>query len=294
MIVGRSPVFFAAPLWSWARRIGLRLRSTRPGRTTVAVLRSALDGGMSRAASAMAFDLFLAIIPLLALAGWVFSRLARDGSALQAASLLLGTTPEAVRALAAGHLARFDPSKVAPVALLGALWLSSSAAGTCMALLDSRGGSRPRPWWERRAVALLWVLGATLVFGLGGALALQLSGGPVAVLRTLFGAPAASAAPLIGLALIYLLATALLAGFFRVAVVRPGVRRRVWPGAILGAGLVGVTSTAFSFYATRIARFALYYGSLAAVAITLVWLWLVCLFVLVGAELNRVLELERR
>jgi membrane protein len=281
----------AATLSLRARRAGERALATRVGRICAQVLEGALEGDVLRAASAMAFDLFLAAIPLLALAGWVFGQLARDGSAVTATSLLIGSTPDAVRALAEGHLARFDPGTVAPVALLGSLWLSSSAAVTCMALLDSRGGSTPRTWWQRRALAIGWVLLATIVFGLGGALALMLSGGPLRFLQALVSEEVAmSAGHKLSLALIYLLAIALLAAFFRVATVRPGLRRSVWPGAFLGAGLVMLTSTGFSFYATRIASYALYYGSLAAVAVTLVWLWLVCVFVLLGAELNRVLE----
>jgi membrane protein len=291
MIPEASPVVFQAPLSLRVRQAGARLGSTRPGRTLLAVLHGALEGDVLRAASAMAFDLFLAAIPLLALAGWVFSQLVRDGSALAATSLLLGTTPDAVRSLALGHLARFEPTRVAPVALAGALWLSSSAAATCMALLDSRGGSAPRAWWQRRAIAVGLVLAGTIAFGLGGALTIWISGGPFGLLRVLIGDPAAmSAGSVVGLCLVSLLAIALLAAFFRIAVRRPSVRRRAWPGAFFTAALVSVTSTGFSFYATRVARFTLYYGSLAAVAITLVWLWLICLFLLLGAELNRVLE----
>ena len=39
-----------------------------------------------------------------------------------------------------------------------------------------------------------------------------------------------------------------------------------------------------------LARYALYYGSLAAVAVLLLWLWLLCAALLVGAELNAQLE----
>ena len=39
-----------------------------------------------------------------------------------------------------------------------------------------------------------------------------------------------------------------------------------------------------------LARFALFYGTLSAVAITLGWLWIMCLTLLLGAELNLQLE----
>ena len=83
-----------------------------------------------------------------------------------------------------------------------------------------------------------------------------------------------------------------LALFFLIASPRPGVRRRVFPGAVL-AFVAGIAvSAAFAFYAGHLARFALFYGSLAAVAVTLAWLWLMCFSVLVGAELNQLLENE--
>jgi len=34
----------------------------------------------------------------------------------------------------------------------------------------------------------------------------------------------------------------------------------------------------------------MFYGSLAAVAVTLAWLWFVCFCLLAGAELNQLLE----
>lgn len=262
------------------------------GRVSLDVLDGALEGDVLRAASAMAFDLFLAAIPLLALAGWMFAKLVHSGSAAQALSLLLDTTPAAVRVIAEEQLGQFRPSAFTPLALVGSLWLSSSAAATCMALLEARGHAEPRAWWSRRLLAMACVVVGILVFGAGSALALWIVGGPVAILEAFAGARVAAwTRYALGLSLLYLLMVVLLAMFMRVAVRRPTIRqRRVFPGAVLGAVLCVLASVAFTFYASRIARFALYYGGLAAVAVTLVWLWLMCLFILVGAELNLVLE----
>ena len=68
------------------------------------------------------------------------------------------------------------------------------------------------------------------------------------------------------------------------------VARRVFPGAVLAVLAGSAVSAAFGYYASHLARFAFFYGSLAAVAVTLAWLWFVCLLVLVGAELNQLLE----
>jgi len=92
------------------------------------------------------------------------------------------------------------------------------------------------------------------------------------------------------LGLLALLGIGLLALFFFVASPRPGVRRRVFPGAVVAVLAGSGVSGAFAFYAGHLARFALFYGSLAAVAVTLAWLWFVCFSFLVGAELNQLLE----
>ncbi len=83
----------------------------------------------------------------------------------------------------------------------------------------------------------------------------------------------------------------LLAAFYRYAVEHPkGVQRRFWPGAITAVASWLVVSWVFGIYAVSMASYALYYGSLAAVAVMLVWLYLTSLSLVVGAEVNALLE----
>jgi len=87
----------------------------------------------------------------------------------------------------------------------------------------------------------------------------------------------------------------LLAGFYRFAVEHPpGVRRRVWPGAATAVGSWLLVSWVFEAYALSIGDYALYYGSLAAVAVLLVWLYLTSLSLVLGAEMNAQLEGVRK
>jgi membrane protein len=247
-----------------------------------------------QAASAMAFDLFLAAIPMLALAGWLFAGLSRNSDAvLLSTSLLVDLTPQEVRTLVWNQLGRFSVTAVAPVALLGALWLASSAFNTLMAVLEVTVLAQRRPWWQRRLLALGCVISSILLFSASATLAVTLAGGPSTVVRLLARGDFPfldHASHFLLLALVLLIATTLLAGFFRIAVIRPGVRRRVWPGAIVTVAASGSVSLAFAYYASHLARFALFYGTLSAVAITLGWLWLMCLTLLLGAELNLQLE----
>lgn len=95
----------------------------------------------------------------------------------------------------------------------------------------------------------------------------------------------------LALSLSVLFATALLAAFYRFSVSHSKrVARRVLPGAVLAVVLWLVISWAFGIYVSTLAEYAVFYGSLAAVAVLLVWLWLASLAILVGAELNSQLE----
>jgi len=96
---------------------------------------------------------------------------------------------------------------------------------------------------------------------------------------------------LLTIALSLAMAVGGLSAFYRFAVSHAKrVRRRVLPGAVLAVGLWMVVSWGFSLYLRTLASYTVYYGSLAAVAVLLVWLWLVSLAILVGAELNSQLE----
>ncbi len=95
----------------------------------------------------------------------------------------------------------------------------------------------------------------------------------------------------VALSLSILFATAALAAFYRVSVNHSKrVTRRVLPGAVLAVVVWLVISWAFGLYVSTLADYAAFYGSLAAVAVLLVWLWLTSLAILTGAELNSQLE----
>ena len=83
-----------------------------------------------------------------------------------------------------------------------------------------------------------------------------------------------------------LTSVAMLAVIYHVSV--PG--RRSWryalPGACLATALWFPSTLAFGAYVTRYANYAEVYGSLGAGIALLVWLYIVCIAVIVGAEFN--------
>jgi membrane protein len=65
------------------------------------------------------------------------------------------------------------------------------------------------------------------------------------------------------------------------------------PGAVVGVFAWIVASAGFFFYVSNFSSYSATYGAFAAVVILLVWLWLTNLVLLLGAELNAVIDLRR-
>lgn len=76
----------------------------------------------------------------------------------------------------------------------------------------------------------------------------------------------------------------------------PGKRpwRNVLPGALLATVTWFVITLVYGWYVTRHADYSVIYGSLGAGVATLVWLYMVCLSILVGAEYNAQLFYSRQ
>lgn len=70
--------------------------------------------------------------------------------------------------------------------------------------------------------------------------------------------------------------------------------RKVAPGAAAGTILWFPATLAYGWYVTNFANYTRLYGSLAAGIATLVWLYITSFSVLLGAELNGILYLERQ
>ena len=65
------------------------------------------------------------------------------------------------------------------------------------------------------------------------------------------------------------------------------------PGAVVGVVAWIVASAGFFFYVSNFSSYSATYGAFAAVVILLVWLWLTNMVLLLGAELNAVIDLRR-
>ena len=72
---------------------------------------------------------------------------------------------------------------------------------------------------------------------------------------------------------------------------RAGMKWRwITPGAVLAIVAIGIISALFSWYASNIGHFDKTYGSLGALLGFMFWMWICLIAVIVGAELNSVLD----
>jgi len=62
--------------------------------------------------------------------------------------------------------------------------------------------------------------------------------------------------------------------------------RRVWPGALLATGLWALLTSGFGWYVRNLANYNVMYGSIAAVIVLLVWMYLLAVIALFGCEFN--------
>lgn len=265
------------PMWSRLKKAFL---ATRGGRALDRLVDNLDRHHAPIAASAMAFDAFLSLIPLAALAGFVLHLLHQNGEVV--IGPLLRAAPRAVADLIEVAIDRLSANGavVAPVSIAAFLWVTSAGVSTAMYVFENVFWSKPRPWWWRRAIAMMCVIAAIAIVAIVAA---------IAVLATMISS-------VLGRFVSVILPTAtligLLSAFFRIAVRRDEVfrRRRVLPGVLVTVVLWSMLSALFSFYVTTLARYATLYGGLAAVAIFLFWLWLLALALLVGGEVNAQLD----
>jgi membrane protein len=181
--------------------------------------------------------------------------------------------------------------------LLGALWSASGYVGGFMkasnVIYEVEEG---RPFWKLRplqiAVTVLIVLVAaaiSLAIVITGPLAHRV-GDVIGLGETAVTIWSVAKWPVIAA-----IVSQIIAFLYWVApnVRQPGYRW-ITPGGVLAVVLWALASAAFAFYVANFASYNKTYGSLAAVIILLVWLWITNVAILLGAELNAEIERGRQ
>ena len=181
--------------------------------------------------------------------------------------------------------------------LLGALWSASGYVGGYMkaanVIYEVEEG---RKFWKLKPlqlfVTLVIMLLTTLIV-----LAIVVSGPVAQRVGDIIGAgdTAVTVFNIVKWPVIALIVSQIFAFLFYVGpnVKQPGFRW-VSPGGFLAVFLWIVASAAFAFYVANFGSYSKTYGSMAAVIIFLVWLWITNVVMLLGAELNAEIERGRQ
>jgi len=262
------------------------------------VLRRAMaearDDDVPMVARALAYSLFLAIPAAALLALGVFSLVADAGTVESLVGRLQKVMPEEATTLLRESLERSTQSHRGGLAmtiagLVLALWTTTSAASTLMSATTKAFDREDRRGFVRKRLLALVIV---LALGLGAALVLSLLvfgphlerwvGGTT-------GSPTLAAWmwwtlqwPLLVAGILFAFAVALALG--------PDVDQRRWqlvtPGAVTALVLWLLASSAFAVYTSRFGSYDKGWGTISAVVVTLVWLWLTSAALLFGAEIN--------
>ncbi len=297
---------WSAPLHGSVAYIGLLRRSAL----------AALDHDALTVAQAVAYSAMMALFPALIVTAAVIGMLPSSlPFRSQLAVFFVRILPSNVIPVLQGYFSVTHRSQTAG-ALLGSLVVSLLGAGNVMAtLMEGFRRAHDLPlvrghFLRRRGRALGLVLLAFLPMAIASALVVfghfithwltaELPGPfrtSVAVVANLLRWSVALAGSTGILAMMYYLGTDL--DTHMRAHLEPWVRepwnilRRKWtwraslPGAVLATLLWFLATLAFGFYVTRFANYSRVYGSLGAAIALMIWLYIIALCVLIGAEFN--------
>jgi membrane protein len=190
------------------------------------------------------------------------------------------------------QIAQGEHAGLLTIGIAGAIW--SSSAGM-VAIIDALNQAydveERRPWWERRLLAI----GMTLALALFAVLSLAfvLIGPNVAF----YAASWLRIKPVVvyawGLARWPVIISCAVIGLDVVYHLAPNrTARWVWvtPGSLVSTALWIVSSFGFKFYVSNFGHYSATYGAIGAAIVALLWFYVSGLTILVGAELNSVIE----
>ena len=271
-------------------------------RRVIAIARNVVDEAkedrITTTAQALAYSLFLAIPASFLVVLGLFSLVADADDVARLVERLESVMPREAAQLLGESLERSAGSAssgilLTAIGLLVALWTTTSAATALMdGIQTAYGGRDERGFVKRRLVALVIV--ACLL-------------GAVALLVTLLvlgphlerwigeatGNPGLTAWlwwtlqwPLLLGALLVAFSIVLTLGRFG----NGGRMRLVTPGAVVALVVWLVASGGLAFYSASFGSYEKTWGTLSAVVVTLVWLWLGGAALLLGAEINAEVE----
>jgi membrane protein len=248
-------------------------------------------------AAGVAFFGFLALFPALIALVTLVGLVADPGKITQQVQSFTTGLPQAAQQLISDQLAAITRSSGGAltiglaVSLLVALWSASSGTSNLMTAVNiAYEEKETRGFLRFRAVALLLTLGTVVFLVLTLALIAIV---PVVLRAVPLGPVGTVLAQVVRWTLLISLIMIGLAVLYRVAPDRKPPRFRwVSVGSVMAALLWLLSTAGFSLYVDFLGDYNKTYGALAGVIVLLLWLFLTCYIVLLGAEINAEAELQ--
>jgi membrane protein len=263
-----------------------------------AVVSAAHENELFERASGLAFNFLLALFPLLFILLAVFDLFA--AYSLQLRTSLLAYFADLLPALAfqllnrtTGEIAANTSGEKLVIGLFVGLWFVSGGVASIISSLNQAFRIKEsRSWFKVRAIAVLLTLAiSTLILSALGIVLvsgdfvdwlgqeLQLASAMIVIWKALQW-PTAILFVIFSYALIYTFG--------------PDVRERRWhwitPGSVFGAISWLIASVGFRVYLRYVNSYSVIFGSLGALIILMVWLYVTGLAFLVGGEINANME----
>ena len=257
------------------------------------VLGRVADDGILTLAAAMAYYFFfslfplvlfvvalVSVLPLSGLESWLLSQAAQFLPG-EAYGLIEGTIHDLVVRPQHGLLS---------IGVLLTLWTASSAFVAVNAGLGRAYRAYEwRPWWRVRLQAMGLTIALSLFMML--TFVLTIFGGQLAAFIGRVGGPALEVAALvIRWTIVVFAVSVVVAAVDQFGPAVPARWRWVTPGSLVFMSGFAAASAAFSYYVGHFATYNATYGSLGAVIILLFWMYMLAFFLLLGGEVNAVLE----
>ena len=274
------------------------------GLTPLKLIRLAIkkigEDEISTRSAALSYYFMLALFPmllfLLSLIGLFTGRSSELGAKLVSGigRLASGSASELIRGVMNQTMKASSTIKLA-AGLFGALWAASAGMGAVVESLNViYEQEESRPLWKRKATVVSLTLALALLILL--ALVLVLYGGKIGELITQqigLGGPFRIAWRVLQWPLSF---GAMFLSFSIIYYFGPDVKNKIWhwvtPGAAAGVFLWLIASLGFRLYLRFFNSYSATYGSLGAVIILLLWLYITGFAILIGGEVNWVIENE--
>lgn len=253
------------------------------------------DDNVFNGAAALGFYLTLAIFPAIILLMTVIPYLPIDDVDQAIMDLLGQALPAEAFDLVQEVVSQVTSEQrggLLSLSLLVTLWAASTGMYAIMQQLNiTYSVKEARSFLRGRATALA----LSLMFGVLviGAFTLVVLGG---IIEDWLGSRFGFTGALLVIFVVFrwiAIVLALLLGFAMIYRYAPNVEQKfkfITPGSVIGVTLLIVASLGFSFYTSNFANYDATYGSIGAVIILMLWLYIAGLVILFGSEINVLLE----